>query len=465
MKFNNLLSAGVLSVIMLAMASCSKGGSEILDTIPAEAPVAAVIDVKALCNDCGITLSADGFEADAAIDGKIEGELRENIAAVGRIHESGAADLSATALFMTADKEVFCTFAISGFEAFRDACADRITWANDAEGMHVGTIPPSSTVVASEKQVWISDLSVEKAPAAVKKLLGKATDNPLGALSGVGEWLRKGGLANIVSVSGDAPRSTHKEAQAALWNTGTLSSDENGLHLDVTMMTGDGERQSVPGLKEINSAVLGYAGNDPRLALAFGVGQGFDWSSIQKLVALSGDFSTMAMFSTAMPYLNAIDGTVMIAAQPFDPSDAGAFDLATWQYILMAHMPQNKVDEVLGTVRTMCFSAGISPETVSEGVLRISQFGGEVYVGSVDGYLAVSNRPFSPNGQNSLAPVFVNKEAAASLTLPSLAAYGPGLPSWGLEVRGGYEGDQAHVDVTTPGAQGPVLLNLLKVLL
>ncbi|MDE6418042.1 MAG: hypothetical protein K2K49_02410, partial [Duncaniella sp.] len=376
MKLNNLLSAGVISVIMLAMASCSKGGSEILDTIPAEAPVVAVIDAKALCNDCGITLSADGFTADPAIDAKIEGEVRTNLTALGRIHESGAADLTATAIFMTPDKEVFCTFAISGFEAFRDACGERVEWGGDAEGMHVGTIPPSSTLVASDTQVWISDLSATKAPAAVKKLVAKAHDNPLGALSGVGQWLRQGGLANIVSVSGDAPRSTHKEAQAALWNTGTLTSDTDGLHLDVTMMTGDGERRSVPGLVPINPAVLGYAGDAPRIALAFGVGQGFDWSVIQRLVSLSGDFSTMAMFSTAMPYLSAIDGTVMMAAQPFDPSDAGSFDPASWQYTLMAHMPQQKIDEVLGTVRTMCFSAGISPETVGEGVLRIRQFGG-----------------------------------------------------------------------------------------
>jgi len=464
MKLNNILSAGTLAVVMTAMASCSKSSPEILDTIPADAPVAAVIDVKALCSDCGITLSAEGFSADSAIDAKLPSEMRENLAAMGRLSD-GAADLSAAVVFMTADKETFCTFGIEGFDAFREACGERVSWGADAEGMHIGTIPASSTVVASETQVWISDLSVSKAPAAVKKLTATAKDNPLGKLEGIAGWLRQGGLANIISVTGTKPRSTHAEAQEALWNAGTLSSDDTGLHLSATMMTGDGERKAVEGLQPINPALLGYAGDNPRIALAFGVTPGFDWSSLQKLAALTGDFSTMAMFSTALPYLNAIDGTVMVAAQPFDPSQTGSFDMATWHYVLLAHMPQKKVDELLGTVRAMCFSAGISPEDAGEGILRIRQFGGEVYVGMVDGCLGVSNRPFSPAGQNQLAPLFVDKAAAATVTLPSLAAYGPGLPAWGLELKGSYARDRARVDITTPGADGPVLLNLLSFLL
>lgn len=464
MKLNNILSAGTLAVVMTAMASCSKSQTEILDTIPADAPVAAVIDVKALCSDCGITLSAEGFSADSAIDARLSPEMRGNLAAMGRL-SGGAADLSSTVVFMTADKETFCTFGIESFEALREACGERVSWGADAAGMHVGTIPESSTVVASETQVWISDLSATKAPEAVKKLAAAAAENPLGKLEGIAGWLRQGGLANIVSATGSGPRSTHAEAQEALWNAGTLSSDDTGLHLSATMMTGDGERKAVDGLRPINPALLGYAGDHPRIALAFGVAPGFDWTSLQKLASLTGDFSTMAMFSTALPYLKAIDGTVMAAAQPFDPSQTGPFDIATWHYVLLAHMPQDKVDELLGTVRSMCFSAGISPEDAGEGILRIRQFGGEVYIGMVDGCLGVSNRPFSPAGQNQLAPLFADKGAAATALLPSLAAYGPGLPSWGLELKGSYAGDEARVDVTTPGAGGPVLLNLLSILI
>ena len=154
MRLFKILSLGAITLMLAALSSCTKN-VELLDTVPADSKLVATVDLRAVCGDAGVRFTADGVEYDDALQGKINTKADRIFGVVGRLDANDIAD-------------------ISGFEAFREACGDRIVWGDDAEGMHVGTLEPRTSVVASDTQVWLTDEN-PTAAKGVKELL-KAAD-------------------------------------------------------------------------------------------------------------------------------------------------------------------------------------------------------------------------------------------------------------------------------------------------
>ena len=466
MKLLKIFTLGALSVMLAGLASCSKGGGELLDTIPADSKLVAMVNVRDVCKDAGVTFNADGAEYDPALQGKMGSRAGEVFGLIGRLDANDIADMEHVAVLSTASGEAYATFGISAFDSFREACGDRISWGEDAEGMHVGTIEASTSVVASDTQVWLTDRS-STAAKGVKELLKASGELPISKVTGIDRVLSAGSPVNIAVLNGTFdPKGGHDAALEAVWSTATVTFPEGKLAVEWSQMKGDGEKVPLKGLQPINPAVLAYVDSDPMVAAAAGLTPEFDWKPLSGLAMLTGDFQKQAMLSVAMPYLTSIDGTVLLAATPVvadsfaDPSPAG------WRFVVMAHMPQDKINQLLSTVRTMCFTSGLTPSVDHKtGVMTIKQYGMNLHLGNIDGYFAVSNHPFSDTGNNSLAPQFTGKNGAARITLPSLAPLGPGLPAWGLELEATVGNAGGTVMVTLPGSKGSVLLNLLSVLI
>ena len=93
--------------------------------------------------------------------------------------------------------------------------------------------------------------------------------------------------------------------------------------------------------------------------------------------------------------------------------------------------------------------------------MTIPQYGMDFYVGNVDGYLAIANIPFENTRNNSLAPMFVNKDAALCIDLPSLDLLSPAAPSYGLKVDVNMQGSEGKAEISLPGAKYPVLETIL----
>lgn len=467
MKLHHLFTYAALSVILAGLVSCSKDAGEILDTIPASSPVVALIDANTLCAESGISFTPEGAAYDKALEGKIPSRADGVFGMAARLHARGIAGLDNVAIFSTPAGDAIATFPINEFASFREACADGITWTDDAEGMHVGAIEPHISVVASENQVWLTDHSTAAAKT-VRQTLDAARKLPIGSLEGVSAALRAKGLVKIAALSGKLDDTSDRAAaQQAVWNTAVITAPDSRLDLSWTRIKGDGATLPLDGLQQLNPAVLSYINGTPMVAAAVGITSGFDWSLLSKLAMLSGDFQTQAMLSMAMPYLNSIDGTVMIAASPADSeaitSEAAPTD---WRFILMAHMPQDKINEILGTARTMCFTAGITPDIDPKtGIMHVRYYGMRLWLGNVDGYFAISSAPISADGNNELAPAFVNKQGAAAVSIPSLKPYGPGLPAWGIKAAASVDGATGSMQLSLPGSQGSVLLNILATLL
>ncbi|MCM1521696.1 MAG: hypothetical protein NC039_03470 [Muribaculaceae bacterium] len=465
MKFQEFITCAALAVILSGVSSCSKGATEILDTIPADADVVALVNTPALSKECGVTFTAEGATFDPAMEAKMEKDVVEFCSLMGRLDSQDIAELDEVALFSTGAGKTFATFGIESFDKFREACGDRVMWGDNAEGMHVGSMKSRVWIVANDRQVWVTET---QSPAkAVKEVLESAGKNPLGKVAGISRALQGNNMLNIAVISEKVGGDKNKaEAQESVWNVASLNSEDGKLTAEWCRMKGDGEKQPIKGMQPLNPAVLAYISADPVIAVAAGITPEFDWDIIGNLAMLSGDFQTQAMLATAIPYLASIDGTVMLAASPADAEAYTDIDPGSWMFTLMAHLPQEKINQLMQQVKTICFTSGITPQTDDKtGIMTIRQYGLNLHIGNVDGYLAVSNRPFTDTGENELAPLFVNKEGAARVAVPSLKPYGPGLPAWGLNLEASLAGTEGQATVTLPGANGPVLMNLLSIFL
>lgn len=291
----------------------------------------------------------------------------------------------------------------------------------------------------------------------MKELLKAADQLSIKKVPGIERMLEGEAPVNVAVLSGKFDVKGGRDAAlGGVWNTAGMTMPEGKLAVAWTRMKGDGEKVPLKGLQPINPAVLAYVASDPTVAVGAGLTPEFDWSHIAGLAMLTGDFQTQAMMSVAMPYLAAIDGTVMLAASPADSQAFADIDPGNWNFVLLAHMPQDKIDKLLGTVRTMCFTAGIKPEVDAKtGIMSIRQYGMNLHLGNVDGYFAISNNPFSDTGDNSLAPQFTGKNGAARISLPSLAPLGPGLPAWGLNMEATVGDAEGNLVVSLPGSEDP----------
>lgn len=461
MNILKIFTLSALTLMLMGLASCGRKG-ELLDSVPADCRMTALVNVRELCAEAGVKFTARGSEYAPALQGKMD-DANAALDLMARLDAESVADMECVAVVVDPQGNPFIIFPISSFDAFSKACGERIDWADDAEGMHVGSVSNLS-VVATDSQVWLTDVT-PKAVDNVKALRESASKDPVSKVTGIAQMLSAKALVNIAVPEGKADKDADPMTQ--VWNTATITAPEGKLAVEWTRMQGDGEKQPLKGLQPVNPAVLAYVPSDPAVAAGVGLTPDFDWSVLNKLGGFIYDFQTQAMLSMAMPYLMSVDGTVMAAVTPLDEAAAaGGFNPATWRFILMAHMPQQKVNELLNTVRTMCFSAGISADVDPRtGIITVSQFGLNLYVGSVDGYFAVSNAPFSDTGNNSLAPLFEGKNGAARVRLESLKAYGPGLPSYGLDADVQVGEDGGRFMLTLPGSEGSVLTNLLTILL
>lgn len=457
MRLKRLFPLGAVMMLLGALASCSGGRQAILDTIPADVKAVAVIDTKGLAAAGGITLTADGAVLDPVLENRITSRSRAALDRLARI-ESGSAALDRLTVVLTEDMETYATFNISSYESFVKDMEGDLAAGDDEEGMHTGTLFGNTAYVANDTQVWITD-SRTSAAKGVKDMLDAASKHSISSLSGLTEALSKDALMTLVM----AEDTDEDDPQHGIWLTGCLTAPDNKIVVNTVRMQADGAEVATKGVQPINPAVLAYVKESPAVAIGAGITSDFDWTPLTTVAMLTRNFQTQAMISAAMPYLKAIDGTVFLAATPAGERAYSDPQPGNWNILIMAHMPQDKVNELLGAIRGLCFTAGITPSVDPRtGMITVSYFGFDLYMGNVDGYFALSNTPISADGNNDLAPKFVNRDAAAVVSLPSLSPLGPGLPAWGLNIEVATAGPEGVMEMTLPGSKGSVLLNLLS---
>ncbi|MCH5326280.1 MAG: hypothetical protein J1E29_03640, partial [Duncaniella sp.] len=461
-KLTTALSLLIALTLFAGLQSCgSREKGDILKYVPADADLVAIINANSIAREFGVSFTRDGADYNPAISDKISPKQKELLSLIGSLHGHGVADVEKVVFFSPDYDDFYYTFNINEFEGFREVCDEYVAWEADSEGLHVGTTKHNMSVLASDSQVW---LGYGIYASDVRKLVEKAHKNPLSALKGIKEALTAEGQIRVARLSEkvDDNKDT-KSALQSVWDVYTITTPSEKLAVKGERLRADGEKLEYTGLQNIDPSVLSYASDDPAIALAFGVTPEFNWNTVLNLLPGTSDFQVQAIISMVIPYLQSINGTVMLTATPANTDAFTDPEPGNWRVLLMAKLPKEKIDEALSTVRTLCFTTGLRPETdPATGMLTIRQYGLNISIGNIDGYLTITNGHLSAAGGSALSKAFGGKFGGVQLNVPSLAPIGPGLPDCGLKTNLTLSATRMDAEITLPGTTGPVLLNLLS---
>lgn len=468
MKFKRF-TLPMLAVILLGVlvASCSKEGG-LLDAVPSNVEQAGVVRLKKVLAEAGCR-----YDSGKAVipDGvKAAERLSRIVETVGQLDEAGVCDTDELAWAVSANGKLVMTMLVSDRAKFKEITAGAIEWSDETGGYSCGQTG-SMAVLLNDERVWLVSAAPSESVKIVDTMVSDAKESSLSAMTGVAQLLVSDNLLNMVVRQ--QPGNLKKDRKQAkgenpgletMWATLTCNVNDNRLVGRSQLMKADGTTQGLKGLKEINPAVLAYVPDNFSLAFGIGISKEFDWSLLTSAIGSMGGFQTQAMLSAVIPYLQSIDGTVFLAAGPANTEAYSELDPGNWQFMLMASLPQQKINDIMGMVRSSLFMAGISPRESKDGMMIVPQYGMNLYMGNVDGYFAVGNIPFEPTRQNQLAPLFTGKNGALSLDIPTLKVFGYPLPDLGVKFRMQIGTDDATMELGLNGSDEPILQAILKAL-
>lgn len=462
---SRLFALPLLAMILLGaiVSSCSKD-HKLLDVIPASVGQAGTIRVKQFFEEAGCKFDNGSVTVPAQLQGSAR--FTGLVDFVAAVDASGSADPNAVAWAADSRSNLYMTMLVNDRAKFKEASAEKIEWADETGSFSCGKVG-NMTVLLDDARVWLTDREPADAVKGVETFVKEAKDGSLASMTGLEQVLSAGNLVNaVVRQEGDAKGKKGDKGEnpqlEATWATLTLNVSDNKLVGNSSVIRADGTPEPIKGLKAVNPAVLAYVPENFNFALGIGVTPEFDWSVLTGAISAAGGFQVNAMLQTVIPYLQSIDGTIFLAAGPANQSAYDELDFGNWQFMAMVHLPQQKINDVIGMIRSSLFMAGVSPRQGADGMMIVPQYGMDLYIGNVDGYLAVGNIPFEPTRQNSLAPVFAGKDGAMTLNIPSMKVFGGSMPDFGMDLQIRMSADNTTGEVSLVGSDTPILQAILS---
>ena len=464
MKLQHIMFAILTAVFVGLASSCSKR-AEILDNIPADVNLVATVNVDKLCSAVGVTLKGDGSaEVCVPMQGVVRGNIKMLDALAGMKAE-GVADIDNIVVAVDKENVTYAILSVSDIERFDTATSEYLDW-NEASNGYRSARLGSASLLAKDGLVWFVT-GARDAVKSVDELKKRAREMSVAQLDGIAEVLGRDNMVNVAVASGLVSMNDKLDAgidaQDKEWSVAAFKEGaDNSLVIDWEMMKSTGLTIKPKGMQNINPALLAYVPENFNVTLAFGLTREFDWEPLRKVVMMAGGFQTAAFMSVVNPYLESIDGTVLMAAAPSSPELMKDGDVSDWDFIVMVHMPQDKINSLMSMISSMMSTAGMTPTVTADGLMAIPQYGKTMYIGNVDGYLGISTIGFDNTRNNSLAPTFVNKDMAANLSLEPYSDYVHDAPEGtGLVVSASMDNGKGVVKLKADGTQWPVLVFLL----
>lgn len=465
---SKLSTLSLLAVIIMGafIASCSKE-HKLLEVIPASSEQAGTIRLKSFFEQAGCKFD----NGTATLPEQLRNSVRftELVDFIAAVDASGSADFNEVAWTAGERGSLYVTMLVSDRNKFKEASSVKVEWTDETGGFSCGEAG-NMTVLLDDSRVWFTDREPADAVKGVEAMTKEAKNGSLASMTGLEQMLTADNLVNIVIRQGGAAKGKkgvkgENPELEAVWATLSVNVSDNKLVGNSTVIRADGTPVPFKGLKPVNPAVLAYVPENFNFALGLGLTPEFDWSIITEAIGSAGGFQVNAMLQTVIPYLQSIDGTLFLAAGPANPNAYEDLEPGNWQFIAMVHLPQQKINDVIGMIRSSLFMAGVSPRQGADGIMIIPQYGMDLYIGNVDGYLAVSNLPFDASRQNSLAPVFDGKEGAMTMSLPTLKVFGGSMPDFGVDLQVRMSADNTTGEFSLTGSDAPILQAILSAMI
>lgn len=447
------------AILIALVSSCDKRERCLLDTVPDSAQAVATADFDKLMKNAGCQVKNGKYELTPQLTSFLgDSEARTFAKWLNCI--SKAADLNHVVVYMTDRDTPIGTVSITDNDTFETALTGHdFHKADSRDGYDIYECPDEAVVMLKDGQAWFAHRADD-----VIKSVKKADKDPLSALDGVKEFLLTDHPLNVAYRCSMMPFD---------WVCGSVALNDNIIELTLKGMDDDGKPFEFDRLFDaVDTDFLRYAPGNTLLTAAFATKADPLWN--QALAILKADpglsMSQKGMLEMVCSQLKKIDGTVAIAAAPAAGAPALAdVSLSTWDLMLMVHMPH---DEVSSNVSGLVATASRFGMTIDEengvyhaNLSRLDPSLGDIYVGNVDGYLAVSTRPLDENSDDSLIPVFQGSCGAVALDIPygseTMKAFG--LPC-GLSVTLRLESESAEIRARLNGTNSSFLSSLIDMI-
>lgn len=410
MKKISTLLLSVLALLMITT-GCSKDEDTLLRTVPESASLIAKIDAEQILKNAGFQVKDGKYVMSAEFEKTLPaGDKKELEALLG---VARTIDAHSIVVFEYKNARFF-TFAItdeSKFVQFFENQGAKQSQLCDFDVLEIGQ---NDCIAMRDGQGWYSSRQgIDK----LADILKEAKKQPLADVNGVREWLEKDGAFNFAYSL--APISSN-------WVVGNTVLKDNVLSFSVSSVDKGGKPMDTSKMLEpINSAVLGYLPGNTQLAVALGLSKGFPWGDVKTAVAPFVGYQALGFLELAMSQMSMIDGTVALAVSPAAGAPALAdISLKTWDITLLVHQTQEGVNSNIQSLLDMASQMGQRVERVGDlyhatlSGLDPDLNGLDVWIGNVDGYLAISTREITAANNNALAPTMEGKPFSLYLDIP-----------------------------------------------
>ncbi|MCM1337897.1 MAG: hypothetical protein NC187_09025 [Candidatus Amulumruptor caecigallinarius] len=431
------------------LTSCNKTDNSLLDTIPADATLVARFDGDKLLKSAGCKISSDGvLETPEAlrhsIDGTIGLQQASQLAAVAH-----AIDMKNVVMYATTG-DFITTFMITDTQEF-DKAMEATGAKKESAGDFDAYVGRMVTLVKGH-QGWFAEGPLNAVAGEVDAMLSKASDRPFSAMHGLTQYL---GSANALGIIIN-PIAFGIQAEDT-WLAGNLTLENANALLAMQLMQADGKIIPVTMLKAINTDFLRYVPGDFNFAAAMGVAKPEDVARVAQVIGHMLTFRERGIIESLTPFLQRVTGTVSVAARLDDT--AADDDFSRPDLMIMAAMSQEDVNASVQQLLAMASGMGASVSDAGAGMHLISAPGMKVYIGSVDGQLALSTVPMENTRNNSLNDSFLSRNAALRFDMP--AGY-KGIFNRPATITANVQEQQMQVEMKFDGTSTPFLQTYME---
>lgn len=490
MKKFSLWSMLLVALVAMGLSSCSKS-SATLDYIAADADFVMSLNVRSILENAGCKKSGEGVELQGPL-AKLMNLQGQEGTAFRQLFEEGFVDLDGVFATGTFKGDGFMMTALKDEEKLRAFLNDNnfeVETLGDFSYAQIGSGPTvfwNSDIAAIPFNTWGEP---EKLLAPVKDMIRRAEKNPLSKVGWKTDLLSSdhafGAFVNMQNIPSFAKTMMRQQglgdATAILDATICATIDLSGskatmkiAYRDADGKTMDPGKEYMKYLDKVDTGLLSYLNKYDVAVAAGGIKGDFPWKGILEPVMQSafgsGSGQQMAMI---LPYLEAIDGTLILGAGPrnglrsFNADESNINE--NWDIFFAAQLKQGKAQTFAGDLRNLIQTAGGSSLTCSEadGALKVDiQYGPSFYIKADGDNFLVANRPLTKDGGSSVKDDMVSgQKSVLAINLPK------GYPvlkelgaEWGVRLVSKMNGDgnESVTDLEVYGSDKPLLETVLS---
>lgn len=442
-----LVSLGMLCMALLS--SCNKADNSLMDNLPSDATLVAVINMDKVVKNSGCDMTSSGIVLSPEIQARISNTIGRQVYD-GLVKAIPYIDTKHVMIFAE-KRALILTYLITDAEGYAKAMEESTGKSESRAGFVVYS--GRLVTVVKGNQAWTMEGDVSYVVDEISAVLDKASDKNFTSRRGLVEFIEESEAAGIVmnlAAMGFNDTDT--------WVAAHLSLGNMSAQADIQLMLSDGEIVPAEGFRNMDMDFLRYVPGSFNYAVGVGVESGETLAGWLRMVMPMMSFEQRGMLESILPFVSKVNGTIAVAGQAEGSSDEDELGHIS-PMLVMARMDQADVDASVQSLVTLARGMGASVASDSRGGYVASAPGMKIYFGNIDGNLGISTIPFEATRENAMATAFETRFGGAYFMIPT--GYN-GMFDRDVLITANLQPQFMQVEMTFPNSKGPFLKTYLE---